>query len=66
MSARVAFKQSDIERVMRAAKKLGLQVEIDLATGQARTLTDKSADEQMTDLQKWRAAKDARRAASRS
>lgn len=57
MSRRPAtFSQADVERVMRAAKKVGLQVEVDLSTGTVRTLTGEAPTAQLTDLQKWKAA----------
>lgn len=63
MSRRATFTQAEVERIMRASKKTGVPVEVDLAAGTVRVLTVAPAAEQMNALQKWRAAKDARRAA---
>lgn len=66
MSRRAAFTQAEYERIMRASKKTGVPVEVDLATGAVRVLTVAPAAEQMTDLQKFRAARDAKRASQGS
>lgn len=63
MTRRATIPQAEYERIMRASKKTGVPVEIDRETGAVRVLTTEAPAEQMTDLQKWRAAKDAKRAA---
>lgn len=62
MTRRAAFTQAEVERIMRASKRTGVPVEVDLTAGTVRVLTPAPAAEQMTDLQRWRAAKDAKRA----
>lgn len=39
MTARARFSQGDVERIMRASKKLGVPVEFDLVSGKATILT---------------------------
>lgn len=62
MTKRATWTRAELERIMLASKNTGVPVEVDPETGVLRTLTPASPAEQMTDLQKWRAAKDARRA----
>lgn len=62
MTRAARFTQADIERVMRAAKKHGVPVELDLNTGTARLLTPDQAKPQLTELEQWKARRDARRA----
>lgn len=62
MTKRASRTQAEWERIMRASKKTGVPVEVDLENNTVRVLTVEPAAAQMTDLQKWRAAKDARRA----
>ena len=66
MTRRATFTQAEVERVLRASKKTGVPVEWDPVTGVVRALTPKPETEQMTDLQRWRAARDARRTNARS
>lgn len=58
MTARAAIRQSDLERVMKAAKKAGLHVEVDLRTGVARTLTAEAPAAPMAALDRWLAEND--------
>lgn len=57
MTRAAKFTQAEVERVLRASKKTGVPVEVDLNTGSVRVLTVAPAAEQMTDLQKWKAAR---------
>lgn len=62
--SRVAFKQCDAERMIRAAKREGLIVtglEQDPDTGAVRVLTGDAPARQMTATEKWKAAQDAKR-----
>ena len=63
MTRPARFTQADVERVMRASKKLGVPVELDLNTGAVRLLTPTEAAPQLTDLEQWKARRDARRKA---
>lgn len=62
MSRAARFRQADVERVIRAAKKLGVNVELDLTTGHVRTLTPGSpmplpanSDDLDVEYREWRA-----------
>ena len=63
MTRAAKFTQAEVERVMRASRKLGVPVELDLNTGAVRVLTAAEPAPQLTDLQKWRSARDAKRSA---
>jgi hypothetical protein len=58
MTARATLRQSDLERVMKAAKKAGLHVEFDLKRGVARTLTADQPETPMAPLDRWLAEND--------
>lgn len=62
MTKPARFTQADVERVLRAAKNAGVKVELDLNTGAVRTLTEAESRPQLTELQQWKARRDARRA----
>lgn len=62
MSRAARFTQADVERVLRAAKNVGVKVELDLNTGAVRTLTEAESRPQLTELQQWKARRDAKRA----
>ena len=64
MSARAAFRQADVQRLIRAAKAEGVSVvgyEV-RPDGAVRLLTGETEEPQRDELEEWRARRDQRKA----
>lgn len=68
MSRTVTFRQADVQRAVKGVRAEGLPVSgVEITRdGTIRVLTEGVPSQQVSDLQRWRASRDARRAAQGS